>query len=77
MPEGDTIAWHANRIRPVLAGRVPDEKWLGFRPGIEGDGPVIERVGDTAVWLAYGHYRNGILLAPATAARVTAGITAS
>ena len=25
MPEGDTIAWAANRIRPVLAGRVPDE----------------------------------------------------
>ena len=25
MPEGDTIAWHANRIRPVLEGEVPDE----------------------------------------------------
>lgn len=25
MPEGDTIAWAANRIRRVLAGRVPDE----------------------------------------------------
>jgi endonuclease-8 len=25
MPEGDTIAWHANRIRPVLEGVVPDE----------------------------------------------------
>jgi endonuclease-8 len=25
MPEGDTIAWAANRIRPVLAARVPDE----------------------------------------------------
>jgi endonuclease-8 len=25
MPEGDTIAWTANRIRPVLEGRVPDE----------------------------------------------------
>lgn len=25
MPEGDTIAWAANRIRPVLAGHVPDE----------------------------------------------------
>src|SRR5438067_3607543 len=24
MPEGDTIAWAANRIRPVLEGRVPD-----------------------------------------------------
>ncbi len=25
MPEGDTIRYAANRIRPVLAGRVPDE----------------------------------------------------
>ncbi len=25
MPEGDTIAWHASRIRPVLEGHVPDE----------------------------------------------------
>jgi endonuclease-8 len=25
VPEGDTIAYAANRIRPVLAGRVPDE----------------------------------------------------
>jgi endonuclease-8 len=24
MPEGDTIAWHASRIRPVLEGHVPD-----------------------------------------------------
>ncbi len=25
MPEGDTIHYAANRIRPVLAGQVPDE----------------------------------------------------
>ena len=25
MPEGDTIAWAAHRIRPVLEGHVPDE----------------------------------------------------
>lgn len=25
MPEGDTIAWAANRIRPVLEDRIPDE----------------------------------------------------
>ena len=25
MPEGDTIHYHANRIRPVLQGEVPDE----------------------------------------------------
>jgi endonuclease-8 len=25
VPEGDTIAWYANRIRPVLQGRISDE----------------------------------------------------
>ena len=25
MPEGDTIAYTANRIRPVLEARIPDE----------------------------------------------------
>src|ERR1700744_4453432 len=25
MPEGDTIAYAANRMRPVLEGRIPDE----------------------------------------------------
>jgi endonuclease-8 len=25
VPEGDTLRWHANRIRPVLEGQVPDE----------------------------------------------------
>lgn len=32
--------------------------------------PVVGRAGGMALWLAYGHYRNGILMAPATALRV-------
>jgi glycerophosphoryl diester phosphodiesterase len=45
MPEGDTIAWAANRIRPILAGRVPDEIMIlpsGERWVVELDGPVLE-----------------------------------
>jgi glycine/D-amino acid oxidase-like deaminating enzyme len=38
--------------------------------------PAIERLGEAPVWLAYGHYRNGILLAPATASRVAGEIAA-
>jgi glycine oxidase len=49
-------------------------EWVGFRPGIEHQGPVISRVPGTKVWLAYGHYRNGILLTPATAHLVSAEI---
>jgi hypothetical protein len=41
--------------------------WTKNPPGIEHHGPVISRVPGTKVWLAYGHYRNGILLTPATA----------
>jgi glycine oxidase len=45
----------------------PTREWIGFRPGSEHHGPTIRRVSGTNVWLAYGHYRNGILLTPATA----------
>src|SRR5947209_19492868 len=33
MPEGDTIAWTAKRIRPVLEGRTPDEILSPRNPG--------------------------------------------
>ncbi|MBF2058403.1 MAG: FAD-binding oxidoreductase [Cyanobacterium sp. T60_A2020_053] len=46
--------------------------WTGKRPRPEGKGaPVIEKLsGYDNVILATGHYRNGILLAPATAQQV-------
>ncbi len=45
----------------------PTREWTGFRPASESHAPTIGRVPGTNVWLAYGHYRNGILLTPATA----------
>ena len=70
---------HARSVEvlPALAACQPAEKWLGFRPAVEGDRPAIGRAGETSLWLAYGHYRNGILMAPATAHRVAHGIIAS
>lgn len=52
----------------------PIDSWIGFRPGAHGD-PVV-RPYDKAerVYLAYGHYRNGILNAPVTARMVTDAI---
>jgi glycine oxidase len=67
----------AMALVPSLNGRAFAESWLGFRPGIEGAGPVIGPVAGTTLWLAYGHYRNGILMAPLTAARVAAQIGAN
>jgi glycine oxidase len=56
----------------------PARCWIGFRPGPEllERGPHMGRAQgsggrETNVWLAYGHYRNGILLTPVTAARIS------
>ncbi|HWE53470.1 MAG TPA: FAD-dependent oxidoreductase [Bryobacteraceae bacterium] len=63
----------ASLLLPTLASLKPSESWLGFRPGLEGDstGPVIGKIAGgspgSSLWAAFGHYRNGILLAPETA----------
>jgi len=57
---------------PDLATATIRRTWSGLRPRPEGrPAPIIERIPgyDTAI-LASGHYRNGILLAPATAQMV-------
>jgi glycine oxidase len=65
----------ASRLLPYLAAMEPAERWLGFRPGIAGGIPAIGRVEGTSIWTAYGHYRNGILLAPDTARRIVDSVT--
>lgn len=66
------------RVRRLLPAAPVDgaAAWIGFRPGIEGGQPAVGQVAGTAVWTAYGHYRNGILLAPDTALRI-AGLIAN
>lgn len=68
------IKARACELLPRLRTAPEPVSWLGFRPAIEGFEPVIGRLGDTCLWQAYGHYLNGILLAPATAARVAGEI---
>lgn len=70
------IARRAHGLAGGILPAEPEDVWVGFRPGSD-SGPHIGRVEGTPVWLAYGHYRNGILLAPATAERVAAEIIAS
>ncbi len=43
------------------------ETWAGLRPGSADGLPVIDTCGAANCWIASGHFRNGILLAPATA----------
>ncbi len=62
------------RFLPSLLKDPPAQSWIGFRPLAEGDEPVVRPLEGTRLWLAYGHHRNGILLAPVTARIVAAGI---
>ncbi len=71
------IQRRASALLPGLATLQPVERWNGFRPGIQGDEPLIGRVDGTSLWTAFGHYRNGILLAPETARRIADLVTAS
>lgn len=43
------------------------ERWCGFRPGSDDGLPRIGETGAPGYWLATGHFRDGILLAPLTA----------
>jgi len=57
----------AETMVPELRGVAVEEAWMGFRPGSETGEPVVGRRGESRIWDAYGHFRNGILLAPVTA----------
>jgi glycine oxidase len=69
------IARHAGYVFPHLLETMPSEIWTGFRPG--SNGLQIGAWHSPSLYLAYGHYRNGILLAPATAKRLMAEINAN
>lgn len=74
----DDIARRAEHLLPSLRNASSPEAWIGFRPGLEcSEEPLMRREPDSNLWLAYGHYRNGILLAPATAKIVADQIMSS
>jgi glycine oxidase len=41
------------------------ESWIGFRPASQDDLPILDTTAERC-WIASGHFRNGILLGPAT-----------
>lgn len=57
---------------PTLAQATIIDRWFGLRPRPQGQAaPVLQPLaGYSNVMLATGHYRNGVLLAPATALTV-------
>jgi len=56
----------AAEIVPALEGLTVAQSWAGLRPGTPDDLPILGRK-ERGVYVASGHFRNGILLAPATA----------
>ncbi|MCB9620136.1 MAG: glycine oxidase ThiO [Sandaracinus sp.] len=57
----------ATTLAPSLADAPVQTHWSSFRPGTADDLPLVGPAGPEGLWLASGHYRNGILLAPITA----------
>ena len=68
----DTVMARAISFCPSLSDATVVRKWSGLRPRPEGQAaPAIGYLADFKnVLLATGHYRNGVLLAPATAEAV-------
>jgi glycine oxidase len=65
----DEVMARAIALCPALAEAEIIRKWSGLRPRPEGrPAPIIEALpSHSKVLIASGHYRNGVLLAPATA----------
>jgi glycine oxidase len=71
------IAARAGALVPSLASLEHESVWTGFRPATNASAPHLGRLQSTRLWLAYGHYRNGILLAPATCDQICREIAAA
>jgi glycine oxidase len=57
------------RVFPFLAGKSPVHRWAGLRPATRDGWPLLgHAAGLPQAVIAAGHYRNGILLSPVTAA---------
>jgi glycine/D-amino acid oxidase-like deaminating enzyme len=70
-PARDRLVSAARRLVPALTDAVVRDTRVGLRPATPDELPVIGRSTTMpGVIYATGHYRNGILLAPLTAALV-------
>jgi glycine/D-amino acid oxidase-like deaminating enzyme len=64
----------AARLYPAAADARFTAAWSGLRPGTTDGLPILGGCGVPALFFATGHYRNGILLAPVTAALLAGAI---
>ncbi len=60
------LRWN-HRLLPFLSGLEPHHKWAGLRPATQDGYPLLGPLArNERIVFAGGHYRNGILLSPAT-----------
>jgi glycine oxidase len=57
----------AAKYLPELASAPITQSWAGLRPGTPDGLPILGATEAPGVFIASGHFRNGILLAPITA----------
>ena len=58
----------AETMIPALRDYEPLQQWAGLRPGSPEGIPFMGRIAqDSAVWVCAGHFRNGLVLSPASA----------
>jgi glycine oxidase len=70
-PEGvQEILGAARELVPALAEATTLDAWAGLRPGTPDGLPILGATEFAGLLAATGHYRNGILLAPATAKKI-------
>ena len=62
-----TLHRAAAQLVPELASAPVTESWAGLRPGSPDDLPLLGATETPGIFIASGHFRNGILLAPVTA----------
>lgn len=63
----DSLHAAVARSYPALASAQRLDQWAGLRPGTSDDLPILGALPQPGCFVATGHFRNGILLAPATA----------
>lgn len=64
----------AKAFLPALARAKQHDTWAGLRPGTPDGLPILGETSTRGYFVATGHYRDGILLAPVTAEVMTAVI---
>jgi glycine oxidase len=64
----------ATKLVPGLSQARQHEAWAGLRPGTPDNLPLLGPTSTPGYFISSGHYRDGILLAPATAKVLTEAI---